>query len=160
MALKDWTLPTSTIALPGGEIAVRGLSVDAVAALVRDDRAAILAAFDQITGKANVQQLAAAADAGEETPDVDLAELGMGDAAASLLQAAPGLVAKIIAWAADEPDAVEQARQIPMPLQLEILVEIGRLTFEMTSPGKFLETVITLARSANTGLAAAKQMRR
>jgi len=157
MALKDWSLPTSSFPLPGGgEIAVRGVSAEQVAALVREDRDTLRAIYAQVTDRDDVQQVAQAVETGEETPDV--AGLDMPDVANELLNTAPQLVAKVIAWAAGEPDQVEAARQIPMPSQLEILVEIGRLTFETTSPGKFLEAVIAIARAGNAGLASARQI--
>src|SRR5690554_1382401 len=153
MALKGWTQPATSFRLPGGgDLAVRGLSVDMVAALVREDRPALVALFDKVM---NREDLAAAAEklaAGEEGADLPLGEIGMGDVATAALEQAPGLCAKVIAWAAGEPEALQEARDLPFPLQFEILVEVGRLTFEGTTPGKFLETVIALMRSANTGL--------
>lgn len=155
MALKGWTLPSSTFDLPGGgSFAVRGLSVDQVAALVREDRETLIRVFDQVTGREDVQQAAEAAASGEEMPEPPTEDSGMQQVVMDLLDVAPTLAAKIIAWAAGEPDAVEEARQIPAPTQLEILVEIGRLTFATTSPGKFMETVTVLARSANQGMGA------
>lgn len=159
MALKGWILPASTFDLPGGgDITVRGLSVDQVAALVREDQQALVAVFDRIMKRDDIKAMAEQVAEGD-TPDVDVADLGMTDVASELLTTAPRLVAKIIAWAAHEPDAVDEAAQLPFPTQLEILVEIGRRTFETTAPGKFMETVIALTQSANTGLAAAQTVR-
>ncbi len=158
MALKDWTQPSTPFELPGGgTVAVRGLSVDQVAALVRDDRAALVAAFERLMNRDDIKQAAAQVEAGEETPDVDI---DYGNVASEMLTQAPRLVAKVIAWAAHEPEAAEQAGQIPFPTQLAMLVEIGRLTFEKTSPEAFLEAVITMARSANLGVTAARQLKR
>ncbi len=159
MALKDWTSPSTTYELPGGgTVAVRGLSVDQVAALVREDRDTLVAAFDRLMARDDVKAVAAQveADEGAEAPAVDLDYAHL---ATELLGQAPRLVAKLIAWAAREPEAIEQALQLPFPTQLELLVEIGRLTFEKTTPEAFLEAVITVARSANAGMTAARKSR-
>lgn len=159
MSLKEWSIPKTSFPLPGGgEIAVRGVSVELVEALVREEREALVGVFDKVMGRADVKALAEQVSKGEEV-SVDVADLGAGDMALVTLQAAPRLVAKIIAWAADEPDAVDVAAQIPFPTQLELLVEIGRLTFETTAPGKFMETVVSLIRSARLGVSAAQSLR-
>lgn len=43
---------------------------------------------------------------------------------------APGTAAKMIALASDEPNNDEAAKRLPMPLQMKILIEVVRLTFE------------------------------
>lgn len=43
---------------------------------------------------------------------------------------APEIVAHLIALAADSPEASAQAKQLPLPLQLEALAHLFRLTFE------------------------------
>lgn len=48
----------------------------------------------------------------------------------SLIAEAPGTAAKMIAIASDEPGSVEQAKRLPAPLQLKILIEVARLTVE------------------------------
>jgi len=159
MALKGWTQPATSFDLPGGgSVAVRGLSVDKVAALVREDRDTLQALFGKLTGRAYIQAAAEKLAGGGEGAGLEVADIGLGEVAAAALEQAPGLCAKVIAWAAGEPEALEEARELPFPTQFELLVEIGRLTFETTSPGKFLEAVITLMRSANLGLAAAKHL--
>lgn len=159
MALKEWSIPTTSFDLPGGgSMAVRGLSVEQVVALVREDRDTLTSAFDALTSR---EDIAAAADAmakGEPAPEIDN-DINVGDVAGNLLETAPRLVAKIIAWSAGEHDAVEQAASLPFPLQFDLLIEIGRLTFETTSPKKFMETVITLLGSANKSMAMAKAAR-
>lgn len=158
MALKGWTQPATTFVLPGGgDVAVRGLSVDLVAALVREDRATLETLFAEVTGKPEVKEAAQALQEGEDA-ELPMADLGVSDVVSTALEHAPGLCAKVIAWSAGEPDAVEEARRIPFPTQFEMLVEIGRLTFEVTPMGKFLEAVIALTRSANVGTEMAKRL--
>lgn len=156
MALSGWKAPTSTFPLPGGDsITVRAFSVEQLVDLVLEDKEALVAVFQKITGRDDVQAVAEKIEAGEAAPSV--ADIGIKDVAGDMLTTAPKLVAKIIAWAAREPEAVGEAAELPFPTQTELLVEIGRLTFETTAPGKFLEAVITLAQSANTGLAVASR---
>lgn len=158
MALKGWTQPATTFDLPGGgSVAVRGLSVDIVAALVREDRTTLESLFSQVTQRKDIREAAEALQAGEEA-EMPLEALDTGDVVAAALEHAPWLCAKVIAWSAGEPDEINTARQLPFPTQFDILVEIGRLTFEVTPVGKFLEAVIALTRSANTGAAMAKHL--
>jgi hypothetical protein len=42
----------------------------------------------------------------------------------------PWLVAEVISVAADEPDTIEQAKTLPMPIQIAALLDIMTLTFE------------------------------
>lgn len=159
MSLKEWSIPTTSFDLPGGgDIAVRGLSVEQVVALVREDRDTLTSAFEAFTARDDIAAAAKAMAEGEPAPEID-EDIAVGDVASGLLETAPRLVAKIIAWAAGEHDAVEQAARLPFPLQLDILIEVGRLTFETTSPKKFMETVITLLGSANRSMAMAKAAR-
>jgi hypothetical protein len=59
---------------------------------------------------------------------------------------APILAAHIIACCAGDPDAHEQAKQLPIPLQIEALTQIFRLTFE--EYGGLEKTVAALAKMA------------
>lgn len=159
MALKGWSQPATTFDLPGGgSVSVRGLSVDMVAALVRQDREALESLFQQVTQRPGAREAAEKLQKGEEV-DPPTEDLDTGDVVAAALEHAPGLCAKVIAWAAGEPEAEKEARDLPFPTQFDILVEIGRLTFEVTPMGKFLEAVVALARNANTGMQAARTMR-
>lgn len=55
-----------------------------------------------------------------------------------MIRDTPDLVARIIALAADEPDAVENAKKLPFPLQVAALEKIGTLTFQdVGGPGNF-----------------------
>ncbi|WP_299315741.1 hypothetical protein, partial [uncultured Halomonas sp.] len=148
MALKGWTQPATSFDLPGGgSVAVRGLSVDMVAALVKEDREVLVGLFGKITGRDDIKAAAEKLAAGEEDVELDVQDVGMGEVAVTALEQAPGLCAKVIAWAAGEPEAITEAAALPGPTQLERRVEVGRLTLQTTSPGKFLEAVITLAKS-------------
>lgn len=59
--------------------------------------------------------------------DVNL--LDMGQIATQILDKIPGVGAHAIALCADEPDAVEQAKGLPLPVQMDGLEKIFMLTF-------------------------------
>lgn len=60
--------------------------------------------------------------------------------AKSLICEAPGLAANIVALAADEPTSASVVEQMPFPLQVELLVAVGELTFtEVGGIKKFLD---------------------
>lgn len=130
MALADYQPERSVVEFKGGSVAVRGLSLDDVSLLIKnhlDDLDQILAMY-----KSNV------------TPDIQAAV--MAEYAVTLVREAPGMVAHIISLAADEPDAVENARRLPMPTQIELLKAIGHLTFEEVGGiKKFAESLAQLA---------------
>lgn len=127
----NFTLPTEKVVFPGGDLTVRGLSLEDVTTLVRHHGAALSGLFATIT----------AAKSGE----VDLDN--MTAMASALATAAPRAAAEAIAIAADEPDKVDLAGQLNLTVQIEALEKIGALTF--TSEGgikKVLETVIRVAQ--------------
>lgn len=63
----------------------------------------------------------------------------------SVVQDTPEIAALIIALAAKEPDARDNAQMIPFPAQIAALVTIFKLTFEeVGGPKKFGETLQTL----------------
>lgn len=64
----------------------------------------------------------------------------------TLAAEAPVLAARIIAHGAGEPSAHENAKLLPLPLQVEALAEIFRLTFE--EYGGLEKTVAALGKMA------------
>ena len=68
----------------------------------------------------------------------------------SLLQRAPGLAANIIALGSDEPDDAKKAATLPAPLQIDMLLKIGTLTFEeVGGVKKGWESIAALLTKAN-----------
>lgn len=130
MALADYQPERVTIEFKGGSFSVKGLSLDDVTVLMRhylDDLDEILAIYAR---------------------DVDPQKTVAATAqyAVALVREAPALVAHVIALAAEEPDRIEQARRLPIPVQVEALKEIGRLTFEEAGGAKkFFESLAELA---------------
>jgi hypothetical protein len=114
-------LPREEVSYMGTSFFVRGLSLTHVSALVASRRAEVSAALEQWSD--------AKGDAGVF--------------ASTLLSTLPGLVAQVIAEAADEPDMAEAAAGLPAPVQVEALAAVARLTFESVDrAGEFLATVV------------------
>lgn len=111
MGLKDLQLPTSIVEIPGGSFTVRGLSTVELELLLREHRATFTAMFDQLK---------------EVGGGVDDNTFSL---AAELLSSAPELMARIICFAADEPDAIEFALKLTPAIQLKALMRIAALTF-------------------------------
>jgi len=135
MALRDIKIPTVTIAAPGGEFTVRGLSLDDVAWLVQRHGAALNALFARFVAEEH-----------------ELTAEGVSEVALPVIQEAPGLAAELIACAADDPQARDVVRTLPFPVQVEAVEQIAQLTFHAEGgPKKFVETVIRMMQGT-TGL--------
>lgn len=115
MSLADYT-PARTEIFHHGKpmLTVRGLNTDDISALVRhhiQDLQTLVKTFSP-DGKLL-----------PENPNVDALLF-------SLITKFPTTAARMIALAADEPDQIENARKLPFPLQMEIALNIVKLTFE------------------------------
>jgi hypothetical protein len=120
MALKNLVIPRKTIAIPGGEMTVRGLSTDDITAL-------LLFAPDDVENVISEVQSAGDDSAAQQAAVIKMASKF------------PVLVALAISLAADEPDEIENARLLPFPTQLEAVMAILDMTFsEPDALGKFV----------------------
>jgi hypothetical protein len=129
--LKGLVIPTTTIKVPGGEIAVRGLSFNDLSVLVQGYGPALKGLFEKLTGSG--------------LEDVSLDDAGK--FAMALLETVPEAAACIIALGAGEPDDVAVAATLPFPVQLEALEAVAVLTFNTEGGAKkVVETVIRLAQ--------------
>lgn len=126
MALSDYQPERKAIQFKGGSFQVKGLSLDDVAVLMKhhlDDLDNLLELY--------------ARDVSNEFVVSATAQY-----AVSLIREAPALVANVIALAAEEPDRVDNARRLPIPVQVEALKAIGALTFEESGGAKkFFESL-------------------
>lgn len=139
MGLKHIKLPEATVEFPGGNFAVRGLSLDDISFLLRRHGQRLQALFAELMGK----------PVGAELTVDSVASFAM-----PLIEAAPELAAEIVACAADghSPEEIAIARSLPLPTQIDALEKTLNLTFEAAGgPKKLLETVIRLAQGT-TGL--------
>lgn len=122
MSLKDYQVPTRTVplGLEGQSVKLTGLSLEGIAILIREhqpDLEGIYAMFVEA----------------EKLSDGDWLKM-----AAAIAAQAPGLVANIIAVSADEPDSAPVVMKMPIPLQVELLIAAGEMTF--TEPGSVKKT--------------------
>lgn len=132
MGLKHIKLPSAEVEFPGGKFAVRGLSLDDIAYLVRRHKASLEELYDAFQAE------------GEPTTEAALNFVG------PLVQKMPALAADAIACGAGEGGDAEAemvAAQLPFPVQVEALEHIIVLTFA-TEGGlkKLMETVVRLAQ--------------
>jgi hypothetical protein len=131
VGLKHLKIAVETIESSAGDFTVRGLNLDDIVAIVNAYRPELTELFGQIQSDGENFSLA---------DPTTLAE--------SLGKAAPGSVAMIIAYGADEKD-VDLVRAIPFPAQLEALEKIGKLTFATEGgPKKVVEIIIRILKGA------------
>ena len=131
--LKELRLPEETIDTPGGPLAVRGVSLSDIIALVRHHGPVIRSLFKKVM------------DGGDVKISLD-AIGGMGQ---DLLAKSPEIVAELIALAAGDgdKDSIRIAGSLPFPVQIEAVEKIARLTFATEGGlGKLIETVIRVAQ--------------
>lgn len=134
MALSQLTIARKTFEYNGTDFSIRGLAFDDVSRILLDHEADVEKAMELVD--------AARSEEGEVNP---------GEAIALLVKNAPGLVAKLIAAAADEPDAWQNVLLIPFPKQLEIAMALGEMTFtEADSVKKFVANLALLIGKINT----------
>lgn len=141
MGLSAFTPKTDTVQFPGGEFAVRGLSLEDFTVLLRDYHKPLSALFDRYVAEAALEK--ADADAG--------GLLALGDMKGVVLDAvslAPGLIGDCIARAAGEVENPHLTRTLPLGVQIDAITKVVTLTLEAEGGvEKLLETVSTLAAS-------------
>lgn len=136
MGLKDLTIPEKTVKTPGGDITVRGLSLEDFTILAAEFGPTMVTLFEKFSGTM--------AEGGE----IDFGTIGK-----DLLTSAAPLVAALIAHGAGEPESREVARKLPAPVQLEALEAIGILTVSVEGGlKKVAETVIRVAQASTSAL--------
>ena len=138
MGLADYKPKVASVSLPGsgGDITVRGLSLDDIAVLMNEH-------LTDIDGLVAIH-------ANSMTQDARVEE--MARFAISIAKDAPALVANVIALAADEPGQVANARRLPLPVQVEILKKILTLTFEEAGGfPKFVESLTMMMAGMKMG---------
>jgi hypothetical protein len=134
MGLKHLKFEEALVKFAGGEFAVRGLSLEHITFIVRAHGVALNSVFDKIVQKA--------AD-----PEGEFSAGEVGDMVLPFLQEVPQVAAMIIASGAGDPSDTELARRLPVPVQVEALEQVLRLTFDAEGgPKKFLQTVIRLMK--------------
>lgn len=133
MALADFTPERAKIVYRGKVLAeVRGLCLEDVSVLIRShlDDIQRLYALVQDGGNADV-----------------LSRMATDGFLLKLVTDAPTLAGTILALASDEPGSEDAARRLPLPVQLRVLGEVMRLTFEdVGGPKAFVALVMQMVR--------------
>lgn len=126
MTLAALELPTAEIKVRNTQLVVRGLAFVDVAALIQQHRNEL----DRLVGLFT-------AKVGEKPGTQDLIKV--------LLAEMPALAAAIIAHGCDEPQQASKAARLPIAVQTEAILAIGRLTFEEAGGvKKFAEQLVAL----------------
>lgn len=132
MPLSDYQPPKETVKFPGGEFQVRGIALKDVAILFETNRHAV----DEI-------YVTLAAREGQEINEATVVEV-----VRNIVEVTPSLVAAVIALAADEYTKTEIVGQLPVPVQIEALEAIGRLTFvDLAGAKKFVAGIVSILRN-------------
>lgn len=133
MSLKALKFNTATIQTPNGNFDVRGLGLEDIKALFRDNAQQLKIVFEQ------------AANMARNPEDIDYVSF-----AASIIHLAPDVVTGAIAAASDEydPEGLTAAKRLPIATQIEAIDKIAQLTFETEGgPKKVFEIVMRMAKN-------------
>lgn len=129
MKLTELGFATESVKLAKGDLTLRGLSLSDILSLYRANAEALRKLYTQVT-----------LDTGQK-----LSLENESDVVALIAASAPEIVAQIIAMAADEPTAVDVARRLAFPVQIEALEKIGKLTFSQEGgPKKVVEAIVRM----------------
>lgn len=132
MALKDIVIQRSTIEFKGGSFDVHAINYDVInRIMVEGQREEVDRAIQFIEDAM--------------TPEGKLNDANLVGSLSTIVMEMPQLAAKLIAYCADEPDAVERVSLLTLPVQLEAVLEICKLTFDgEDSIKKFMGSLIEL----------------
>lgn len=120
----------------GNSFEVRGLSPNDIAQLLMLHRPVMEQMFNRYAGGSADAMTA-------EDIAVAASEIAVG-----MLEQAPALVAHLIVLAADDVDNLKEYAQLSMGIQIDAVIEIGRLTFETAGgPKKLLDLVRSLMQA-------------
>lgn len=144
MGLKDLNLPEKVIKTSGGDLAVRGLSLDDLTRLTRGHLQTMQDLFSYVKFTAEGQ-----------------VSVGIGESVGlALLDMAPDFAAEVIALAAGDGDSesVSIAKSLALSVQIEVLEAIGELTFVSEGGAKkVVETVIRIMQGIAAPLGVARK---
>jgi hypothetical protein len=135
MALAEFKKQTRTFDLKGGSFTVEGLSFDKFATLIREHLSDVEAVFNLVDSIRN--------------GTTDLTETDVEKIIIAAAEEAPGLVTNIIVLASGEegPEAINGARNLPLPVQLEVILTVVDLTFsEVGGIKKAWETITSFLK--------------
>lgn len=118
MALSDYKQVSRVFELKGASFEVKALSLNEMRVLIRQHMPDLEALF-----QVSVEAL----EGKSEVSESDIQRLVV-----AAVEQAPGLVANVIALSAGETDeaGVAAAYRLPFPVQVDVLLAIGNLTFD------------------------------
>lgn len=136
MALTDFTPITDEVKVSDGvSFAVRGLSFDDISTLVQSHYDPLSRLFDEYIAEG----IAAAVI---ETENDELSQVVLG-----VMKQAPGLIADVIALAADERDEVDRIKRLTIGVQIDAIQKTLVLTLQAEGGlGKLVETITGLVQ--------------
>lgn len=102
--------------------------------------------------KTHLPDLGALAGMVDANGGTNMDEKGMMQVATNIVGQAPGLVANIIARAADDPTWVESAARLPFMAQVDGITKVARLTFDEIGGVKKTMAAIKQMATAEGGL--------
>lgn len=123
MALKDVLIQKEKVEFDGVEFEVRGLSLVDLVGLFKDYKEQVSKLFNMF---AEVKD--------DET---------IGALIGTALDIAPDLMSAAVAVASDEPDQVEVVKKLPVPVMVDALTKVAKLTFK--SEEEFVDFINALA---------------
>ena len=130
MALSDIVIPTQTLEYRGTKFTVHGVTANDVMRMLFEAERDVSRALDAL-------------DKIKSGDEADAKETIV-----ALPRETPELVARIIASAADEPDAWQTVLRLPVSVQAEALAAVWTLTFEEPdSVKKFVASLTAMARA-------------
>lgn len=118
MALADVVVQREDIIFKGGHFTVHGITYDVINRLLMDGhREEVQRAIDSLEAAFN-----------QETGAIDQSNLVA--SVSTLITEMPVLAARLIAYSANEPDHADKVRDLSLPVQLDAVLAICRLTFD------------------------------
>jgi hypothetical protein len=132
---KDFNVPRTTVQWDDQDVCtVRGITPRDIAKVVAENGGDVELLLQTWEKDESLRSI----DAGDSEAVTAAIQANSGKLFNTILSSVPDLVAKLIAEAAEEPDHWLVVRdQYVLPLQLDILKEVARLTF--VNPDKFQE---------------------
>lgn len=158
MGLSNMAPATELVAGTQGQLFVQGLSLKAISLVIQGKLDVAARLYDQY-----------AVQVGEAASEDGIAGMDLLSLAKDMCQEAPDIAARIIAVADSEFDIeypnIEQLQanvkvvlRLPLPVQLDALEKIAKLTFvDDMSPKKVVEIVMGVVQGATAGLVQAKR---
>lgn len=145
--LSTYTPQTETVEIPGGHLVLRGLCPDDLVVLLRENYESLAMLFNRYIADPDFGQALMSDGAAMQNGEAPM-DKAVTDAVLDVLQKAPDLVAQAIALAAEEPGAVQQAKRLPLSVQMEAVEVIVVLTLRAEGGlGKLTERVTRIAGS-------------